>query len=150
MRRLLILFLLRTMGEQHKAYPLWPCKYISFLTKMPSTRISSVSCIISIPSDYYLLFRVCSREKSKVLHFQASLRDRTYLCRQTLHHSKFHSLDIFLCENRILHSHHCTQTDRLYRKTQLYSLNIQVMFHFSVKAILDTWLLQRNAKRTHF
>ena len=35
MRRLLILFLLRTMGEQHKAYPLWPCKYISFLTKMP-------------------------------------------------------------------------------------------------------------------
>ena len=28
-----------------------------------STRISSVSCIISIPSDYYLLFRICSREK---------------------------------------------------------------------------------------
>ena len=36
-----------------------------------STRISSVSCIISIPSDYYLLFRICSREKKSSATFSS-------------------------------------------------------------------------------
>ena len=72
MRRLLIFSLPRTVGEQHKACSFRPCKYSFFLNENAnSTRISSVSCIISIPSDYYLLFRICSKEKKSSATFSS-------------------------------------------------------------------------------
>ena len=125
------------MGEQRKQCP-FTCGNIILLMRMPTAQehlrypTSFPNLVIIISSFVSVLKTNCT------VTFHTPLRYGTYFDIQTHHHSKFYSLDIFLFENQILHSHYCTQTDRLYHKTQLHSLNIQVFFRLLVKAILGT------------
>ena len=67
------------------------------------------------------------------------LRDlATYFDKRSLVHSKFHSVDIALLETQTLYSHHYTRTDRQYHSTLLHFLDIQVLYHWTVQAKLDT------------
>ena len=117
-------FSFENYGRTPQGVPFYLWNYHTFSMKMLTVEeylrypTSSSSLVIIIFSFVSVLKKNCT------VTFQAPLRYGTYFDRQTHHHSKFYSLDIFLFENQILYSHYCTQTDRLYHKTQLHSLNI--------------------------